>query len=225
MLSRGSKAIFVIMKKLCLVLFTLGLSVMTIGQYNLDYGIKAGAANYLGEIGGDEKSRRDFIWDMRLNQTRYATGAFVRYKYSPLLSINAGLTYLRIKGDDSESTNLGRRSRNLNFRNDIFELSTRAEINVYGNNDLGNRGWYKTDLKAFVFAGVGGFYHNPKASNPNTRAVSGRHFNRFKRKACNTVDLVSRFLLELDYTSHTKDNTDLDGKWVGQLHLPIISTT
>ena len=35
-------------------------------QYNWDIGVHVGGANYLGEMGGKEQTRRDFIWDMKL---------------------------------------------------------------------------------------------------------------------------------------------------------------
>ena len=154
------------MKKILLAAVLAGFGMTGYSQYNIDYGIKIGAANYLGEMGGKEKTRRDFIWDMKLGQSATSAGAFIRYKISPLISVNAGFTWGRIKGNDALSTNVGRRARNLSFRNDILDFSVRGEVYIYNVNDVGNKGRYRTDFKSFVFAGVGGFYHSPKASNP-----------------------------------------------------------
>ena len=64
-----------------LVLTTFFSLILLLGssQYNFDYGIKLGATNYLGDIGGQEKTRRDFIMDMKLSQTRWVVGGYARY--------------------------------------------------------------------------------------------------------------------------------------------------
>lgn len=134
----------------------------TQAQYAWDVGVHVGASNYLGEMGGKEKPRRDFVWDMKLNQTRWAFGVFGRRKINRLLSVNSGLMYLRIQGADIHSTNPARVGRNLNFRNDLFEWYLRPEFTVFQDNDVGGRGRYKTDLRIFAYAGISLYYNNPK---------------------------------------------------------------
>ncbi|MBX7093684.1 MAG: hypothetical protein K1X56_03100 [Flavobacteriales bacterium] len=131
--------------------------------YRLDVGGGFGVSNYLGEIGGKEKTERPFVWDMKLNQTRWNVGGFARFKMNNYYSLRADLVYGRIQGADSLSTNRGRVGRNLSFRNDMLELSARAEVYLYNTNDVGNRGWYRVDFKSYAFAGVGGLLHGPKA--------------------------------------------------------------
>lgn len=131
-------------------------------QYAWDVGVHLGGANYLGEMGGKDQPRRDFVWDMKLSQTRWAVGGFARRKMSRLISVNAGLLYLRIQGADELSTYRPRVGRNLNFRNDMLELYLRPEFTIFQDNDLGGRGRYRTDFRLFAYAGVAAFYHNPK---------------------------------------------------------------
>jgi hypothetical protein len=133
-------------------------------RYAFDYGFGLGASNYLGEMGGKEKTRRDFIADMKLAETRWAVSGFARYKFNNFIAAHAGLTYLRIEGNDALSTNRGRRGRNLSFRNDMLELSTRADIYIYGSNDVGRRGSYRLDFKSYAFLGVAGLLHGPKTT-------------------------------------------------------------
>lgn len=152
------------MKRLLYVASFLLLAGGTQAQYNWDVGFKLGGANYLGEMGGQEETRRDFVYDMKLSQTRWAVGAFARYRISPLISTSINFTYGRIQGDDALSTNRARRARNLSFRNDMFELNTRGEIVFYNEHDVGNRGRRRLDFKAFAFLGVGALMHNPKAN-------------------------------------------------------------
>ena len=74
------------------------------GQYKFDMGIKFGGANYLGEIGGKEKIRRDFLWDMKLQQTNQSFGAFARYKFNSYFGLDFSINYGQISGDDALST-------------------------------------------------------------------------------------------------------------------------
>lgn len=131
-------------------------------QYKWDVGVHLGGSNYLGEMGGKEQTRRDFIWDMKLGQTRWALGGFARYKLNRSFSLNTGLLYLRIQGADALSTNRDRVDRNLNFRNDMLEWYLRPEFTVYQDNDIGGRGRYRTDFRLFIYAGAALFYHSPK---------------------------------------------------------------
>lgn len=148
---------------LCLSFSTLASFAQMSSFYRLDIGGNIGVSNYLGEMGGKDKPEQPFIWDMKLNQTRWAVGAFARYKLNNYMSVRADLIYGRIQGADSLSTYLPRVGRNLSFRNDMLELSARAEIYLYNTNDVGNRGWYRVDFKSYAFAGVGGLLHGPKA--------------------------------------------------------------
>lgn len=132
-------------------------------QYAWDVGVHIGGANYLGEMGGKDQPRRDFVWDMKLSQTRWAIGGFARRKINRLLSVNTGLLYLRIQGADELTEDYRpRRGRNLNFRNDMIEWYIRPEFTIFQDNDLGGRGRYKLDFRLFGYVGFGLYYHNPK---------------------------------------------------------------
>lgn len=146
------------------LVFALLLSTLLSAQYKWDYGFGLGASNYLGDMGGKQKTRRNFVSDMKLAETRWDVNGFARYKFNQRLSVKAQLAYLRIQGDDALSSNTGRHARNLNFRNDIFELSVTPQVTYYENNDLGSSYRFRLGFKAYVFAGVGVFHHNPKAS-------------------------------------------------------------
>lgn len=133
-------------------------------RYAFDYGFGIGASNYLGDMGGKEKTRRDFIWDMKLAQTRWAVNGFARYKFNNFFAGHVGMTYLRISGNDALSTNRGRRGRNLNFTNDMLELSLRGDIYLYGSNDVGGKGTHRVDFKSYLFVGIAGVLHGPKTA-------------------------------------------------------------
>ena len=150
------------MKKLFYLAIFFFLSASVFSQYNWDFGLKIGGANYLGDIGGKEMTRRDFVWDMHMNQTNIATGAYGRYKFSKRMAVAVNFDYLQINDSDSETTNPARRARNMNFRNRMFELGVRGELTIFYDNDLGGRGYYNPDFKLYAFGGLSVFSHNPQ---------------------------------------------------------------
>src|SRR5688572_1931784 len=116
------------MKRLVLILIlTLSLQIGSAQRYNLGFGWRGGVTNYLGDIGGGGVSR-NFVYNMELKDTRWATGPFINWRFHPLYALQGGITYGRLRGEDNESEWRARKGRNLNFRNDIFELSAKLEV-------------------------------------------------------------------------------------------------
>ncbi len=131
-------------------------------QYPWDWGVHLGASNYLGDIGGKDRARRDFIYDVKLQQTSYVFGGHIRYKASRNIAIAGNFRFGKVQGYDEETEYGPRRARNLNFRNNIKELSVRGEYTLYSDNDLGGKGYYNPDFKVFAFIGVAAVMHNPQ---------------------------------------------------------------
>lgn len=154
------------LRKLLPVIFIF-LSSFSYGQYLTDYGFSVGASNYLGDIGGGEGTRRDFVMDMKFNATRWNLGGFYRYRISPKIGIKGTLNYIRLSGDDANTTYPYRRGRNLNFKNDMFELAAIGELYIYKVNDVGGTGRYTSDFNLYLFGGAGLFYSNPKGQAAN----------------------------------------------------------
>ncbi|MGE0567375.1 MAG: DUF6089 family protein [Bacteroidia bacterium] len=144
------------------IIAVLTLSFGAYSQYRIDYGISLGASNYLGEMGGGIGEGRSGLADMKLDYTRWTIGGFYRYRFSNKFAVRGALNYIRLSGDDSESLNPGRRGRNLNFKNDMFELDAHLELYIYKVNDVGGTGRYNSDFNLYMFGGVGAFYSNPK---------------------------------------------------------------
>ena len=152
------------MKNIYTLVFILSFSIISKAQYKRDYGVAFGFSNYLGDIGGKEKTRRDFLSDVKLAKTRWNIGGFVRTKIKPKISLKLALDYLRIEGDDKKSSNPARNARNLSFKNDMYDLGLTAEYFFFENNDLGNTYRFKNGFRAYVFGGIGAFLSNPKAN-------------------------------------------------------------
>jgi hypothetical protein len=152
------------MRKLVIIFSIAIITVSAVNaQYYHDIGVNIGGSNYVGEIGGDEGEARSFLLDMKPKQTKIDGGGFYRYRFGESTGVQLGLNYIRIGGHDSLSTNAGRAGRNLGFRNTIWELAVRGEYYFYSTNDVGGRGRYQLDFKAYLFGGVAGFLHNPQS--------------------------------------------------------------
>lgn len=162
------------MKNIFILIFVLFLTMASKAQWLWDYGFSVGVSNYLGDIGGKEKTRRDFVADMKMAKTRWNFGGFARYKLNQKISVKLALDYLRIEGDDKLSSNPARNARNLNFRNDMFDLAVTGQVFFFEDNDLGNTYRYKNGFRAYFFAGVGAYYSNPKANNKDGEWVALR---------------------------------------------------
>lgn len=132
-------------------------------QYYWDAGLRLGGSNYLGEMGGDNEPRRDFVADMKLGNTSGLAGAFVRYKLNNLFSFQLDFNYARIQGADSLSRYGPRVGRNLSFRNDIKELALKTQVFFYNVYDVGRTGRYNLAFRSYAFIGAAVFHHNPQA--------------------------------------------------------------
>jgi len=150
------------MRRNLLCLFILSLPLISSAQYKWDVGVKLGMANYLGDIGGGKNTRRDFLPDMKLGETRMAGGAFARLKLLPKISVQGGFDYGHIQGDDKLTLNPARHYRNLNFKNNIFELNAIVQYYFINMTDLGHTYSYRNDFRAYAGIGVAGYHHNPK---------------------------------------------------------------
>ena len=139
-----------------------------LAQYKLDFGLKLGGSNYVGDMTGILKAEkkqfaRHDVTDIRRDQTHFAGGVWIRYKFHPRISGKLNLMYGRISGADSLTTYRPRTGRNLSFRSDVFEMSAQAEYMLFGIRDITGRGRVRVDFTSYVHAGLGIFHHNPKA--------------------------------------------------------------
>jgi hypothetical protein len=129
-------------------------------RYNT-VGVNLSAINYLGETAPDAS-----FTSLRLASTRPSLGVTFTRKFTPRVSARGSFSWGRLYGNDkqsaprSEDEDLPRFKRNLNFRNDIKELSGVAIFNLYENRRSYSR---RRDFSPYGFAGLAVFHHNPKA--------------------------------------------------------------
>jgi hypothetical protein len=155
--------IFAVMRKLLLVLLIVFVSFSAKSQYDMDFGINLGGANYIGEIGGTTGEAKPWLLDMKLSQTNFAVGGFYRYSFTKNIAAKFSFNYARISGADSLSDEPTRIGRNLSFRTDIIEASLTGEYSFFTMNDMSRRSRKRVDFRAYGFAGAGVCFYYPYA--------------------------------------------------------------
>lgn len=132
----------------------------------------AGAANFLGDLGGRNAIGKDYSYaDLELSLTRPSLTAGYRYRFARNIALRTDLNYMRLWGKDALTQEMYRNNRNLSFRSDLYELSVNMEYAFFrekNGNRYGIRRTFKRRMKTrnsyfYVSGGVGAFWFNPKA--------------------------------------------------------------
>ncbi len=137
-----------------------------------ELGFYGGASYYIGDI----NPRGHF------KASHPAAGIFFRYAKSYRYAFRFGLNYGQISGNDAASGEADQVERNLSFKSQIFEGNATAEFNFVEYRIGHDR--YKFTM--FVFAGLAGFYFNPKTSINGTYAslrdnhTEGKSYPKFQ---------------------------------------------
>jgi len=124
-------------------------------------GVSLNAMNYFGDL----NPTTNFA-SFKLNDTRPNLGLTITHRFFPRVSGRLALAYGRVTAQDRDNANPDdtnaryRYTRNMNFRNDIAEASAVMIVDLIENR---NNYLKRPDFVPYLFAGVAGFYHNPKA--------------------------------------------------------------
>jgi hypothetical protein len=143
-------------------------------QYN-SVGFSLNAMNYFGDV-----TPTTSFTSLRPGATRAGAGLTLTRRFYPRLSGRLGLMYGRISGDDALAADVNdpnakfRYNRNMNFRNDLIEVSGVAVIDLIENR---NNYLKRPDFVPYVFGGVAGFYHDPQGADASGKFVDLRPLN------------------------------------------------
>jgi hypothetical protein len=130
-----------------------------------------GASGFMGDLGGADREGSQGIRDFDFKAVRPATLLGYRYFISRPIAVSGSLAFGYVYGDDFFTNEHFRQNRNLHFRSPILELSARGEyyfweLQRFGDRyrvQKGFRGMIGYNIRAYVFAGIGGFYFEPQA--------------------------------------------------------------
>lgn len=127
-----------------------------------------GASNFLGDLGGANAIGTNGLKDLELALTRPALGMGMRFKVASHFAAKGNFYWGIIRGDDKLTQEPFRHARNLNFKSNIFELSSQIEFK-FSRDQVGHRyqikgvrGMKRKERDMYLFAGGGAVYFNPK---------------------------------------------------------------
>lgn len=137
-------------------------------RYRHELVFGAGTAAFMGDLGGGKGVGTHFVKDFDIQANRWAFMAGYGYKLTDRFALRTGIYYGRVYGSDEFTPEYARNGRNLSFRSPIIELSEVVEFSI-----LRERMGHRYNIKRakgkkptpnlYIFAGVGGFFFNPKA--------------------------------------------------------------
>jgi hypothetical protein len=154
------------MKRVTMILMALCFAGFGAFSQTKEVGVSFGTCNFLGDLGKKDPDGKFYFSDVNSSFFRPAVGAFYRVGFNNWISAKATLTYGRLYGDDRmtdykeiQDANWFRNYRNLHFKSPILEGTLMAEIHLlpYA------AGSTRLRIAPYITAGIGVFYHNPKA--------------------------------------------------------------
>jgi hypothetical protein len=137
-------------------------------RYRHEFVFGAGTSAFMGDLGGGKGVGTHFVKDFDIQANRWAFMVGYGYKLSDRFALRTGIYYGRVSGNDELTPEYARNGRNLSFRSPIIELSEVVEFSIL-REKIGHRYNIKrakgkrTMPNLYIFAGIGGFYFNPKA--------------------------------------------------------------
>ena len=136
---------------LCFLIYLSFFSTQKIfAQRGWEIGANVGAAYYFGDLNTS----------FDLSHPGIALGVTSRFNFNERLCLKLSGTYGKIGADDKNSANAFERTRNLNFRSDIFDGGAQFEFNFlpYNYYDPSKR------FSPYVFAGFNVYHFNPQGN-------------------------------------------------------------
>ena len=155
-------------------------------RHEINVGV--GASSCLTDLGGSDMTLIEInqkkstkylksLYDVDLAKTRYVVNASYLYHLTSKLNFRTNILFASISADDAQTNEFYRNNRNLNFTSNIIELATIIEYyiskpstgNRYGLRNTAGKKLATSNLFShlglYLFAGIGGFYFDPKGDN------------------------------------------------------------
>lgn len=140
----------IILRSIFIVIFVSFLQLTVAFSQGIEFGLFLGGSNYYGDFSNDI---------IMVGQTHPSAAVIGRYNLSEKWAAKGFVGYGRVSGDDKEAATDYKKSRNLSFYTDIFEVSAQLEYNLIKNSFR----YTKTrSIVPYLFGGVGVFNFNPK---------------------------------------------------------------
>ncbi len=129
-----------------------------------------GATGFLADLGGADRIGSQDFRDFDFRAVKLGGKIGYRYFVNYDLALTGNLAFGYVKGDDKYTDEPFRNNRNILFRSPLLEASIQGEWFFYTDGRIGARfrdqtrniGWIGFRLRAYMFAGIGGFFFNPQ---------------------------------------------------------------
>lgn len=126
-----------------------------------EVGFFMGGSNFIGDIGAT-----NYVYPNKLGG-----GLVYKYNINPRIALRGNYTFIGIKGDDKQSSNIYRKQRGINFTNTIHEFAAGIEFNFFNYNI---REWYM-DFTPYILAQVATFkYKQPVGFDDDDKIILKR---------------------------------------------------
>lgn len=146
-------------------------------RYPLELGFHLSSSQFLGDLGGTSGLGRAFVYDTDIESTRPAIGISTRYSVGGHYSFRLDFSYVYLSGNDrfagedfsatqkEESAGWFRFYRNLQFRNQLFEIAPMFQYTPFNIKLSGNLYTKEKENRLSIYGliGTGVLFHNPQA--------------------------------------------------------------
>lgn len=112
-----------------------------------EVGIGIGTSTYYGDLNPSAK----------FAPMHYSAGAFYQKYFNNYIGIKLAASYIHLQADDADNKNAAYKTRNLNFSNNLIELSLAGSFNFFNYAP----GYSGHNFTPYVSVGAGAVYTNP----------------------------------------------------------------
>jgi len=217
--------------RIALLILGLGASQLFAQKLVNQLAVSIGTGNYLGDIGGADEDSHGFLFDLSPQATRFSFSGTYAVALSRSVWLDGQLSVVNLYGDDAFTSRGPRRARNLHFRNTLVETAVRARWQVWDGPNFQTSG--KVFPSLYVFAGVGGFYHNPQ-TRLRVAADNGAAWydlrdlkteGQLKPYSLMALSLPVGFGMDWDLGSGWQMGWEASWRWTNTDYLDDVSTT
>ncbi|MDL2262005.1 outer membrane beta-barrel protein [Bacteroidales bacterium OttesenSCG-928-I21] len=128
-----------------------------------------GTTNLMGDLGGsDIVGSKTPVRDFDFKASRFVIHGGYFYRFHERWSVGASVAFGRLYGGDKYTNEPNRSERNINFHTTIIEFSPMIYFSIITEKyshafKVGQRGKVSIRPNLYLFAGISGFWFNPKA--------------------------------------------------------------
>ncbi len=137
-------------------------------RYELVGGL--GVSSFLGELGGRNAIGSHNPKDFNFTKTRTSLNIGLRYRIRERLAFKVGLSHAILTGSDETTKEHYRNHRNMKFYTHIIEFAGQLEYYFLKEKPVRRYRIRKrggSNISAYAFVGVGGFWFNPQGKRPD----------------------------------------------------------